>query len=229
VRVADRRRQSDRCLAAITKSGQKSASASATICLRSRRPTAWALQQPAGPHGRTGWWGRQRSNLSRVGIQGPVFITFRGSPGRVLHFGLTECAAGGLKIRDPDVSVLPSRPRPARRSTGRIYISDVRTTDLTCERQPDHTFGPAQAVATIFAVGLPSQKLLATPSPAQRVRIAEHGLRTAVVECRPCADLGPEPARRDQTAYALFEIGPASTLASRRSNSSGWYGLRSTG
>ena len=37
--------------------------------------------------------------------------------------------------------VFPSRPRPARRSTGRIHISDFRQHHLTCERQPVHTFG----------------------------------------------------------------------------------------
>src|SRR5436190_8273875 len=45
------------------------------------------------------------------------------------------------------VRVFPSRPRPARRSTGRIHISDFRQHHLTCERQPVHTFG-ALATAT---------------------------------------------------------------------------------
>jgi hypothetical protein len=39
--------------------------------------------------------------------------------------------------------VFPSRPRPTRRSTGRIHISDFRQHFLTCDRQPVHTFGSA--------------------------------------------------------------------------------------
>ena len=37
--------------------------------------------------------------------------------------------------------VLPSRPRPASRSPGRIHISDFRQHHLTCEGQPVHTYG----------------------------------------------------------------------------------------
>ena len=37
--------------------------------------------------------------------------------------------------------VLPSWPRPASRSTGRIQISDFRPSHLTCDGQPIHTIG----------------------------------------------------------------------------------------
>ena len=48
---------------------------------------------------------------------------------------------GGLSANEiKDACVFPSRPRPARRSTGRIHISDFRQHHLTCERQPVHTW-----------------------------------------------------------------------------------------
>src|SRR5215472_11008375 len=37
-------------------------------------------------------------------------------------------------MRSKGACVLPSRPRPTRRSTGRIHISDFRQHRLTCER-----------------------------------------------------------------------------------------------
>jgi hypothetical protein len=41
--------------------------------------------------------------------------------------------------------VLPSRPRPTSRSTGRIHISDFRQQHLTCKGQPVHTLGATPA------------------------------------------------------------------------------------
>src|SRR5215469_18893681 len=47
--------------------------------------------------------------------------------------------------------VLPSRPRPASRSPGRIHISDFRQHHLTCEGQPVHTCGASGPVPTAKA------------------------------------------------------------------------------
>src|SRR5262249_60380670 len=51
----------------------------------------------------------------------------------------TGCSTACPLMRSKGACVFPSRPRPTRRSTGRIHISDFRQPRLTCERQPVHT------------------------------------------------------------------------------------------
>src|SRR5262244_1233853 len=51
----------------------------------------------------------------------------------------TGCSTACPLMRSKGACVFPSRPRPTRRSTGRIHISDFRQHRLTCEPQPVHT------------------------------------------------------------------------------------------